>query len=120
MPMPGGDWKEMFNAACSGDEDLVDYYLKSGVDADFVHPEFLSTPLVATILARQEKIALKLLDHGVDATRYSEFDGMTAMQAAQTMQLQPVVERLQQLGITPEPEKRRRRWWPWRWFSSVR
>ena len=55
--MDGGNWKEMFNAACAGDLDLVRYHVSNGVDVNYAHPEFLSTPLVASILARQEEAA---------------------------------------------------------------
>ena len=60
--MSGGDWKEMFNAGCEGDLELVKHHVKAGVDVNYAHPEFLSTPLVAAILAKQEKVALALAE----------------------------------------------------------
>lgn len=80
--MSGGDWKEMFNAGCEGNLALVEHHVKSGVDVNYAHPEFLSTPLVAAILARQEAVALYLLDHGAHPTLPSEFDAATPIQAA--------------------------------------
>ena len=54
--MSGGNWKEMFNAGCEGDLALVEYHVKAGVDVNYAHPEFLSTPLVAAILAGQQEV----------------------------------------------------------------
>jgi uncharacterized protein len=60
--MDGGNWKEMFAAACEGDLELLAYHVKNGVDINYAHPEFLSPPLVACILADQEMVAMYLLD----------------------------------------------------------
>lgn len=97
--MSGGDWKEMFNAGCEGDLALVAYHVKAGVDVNYAHPEFLSTPLVAAILAGQQEIACFLLDHGADPRLPSEFDGVTPMQAARKAGLREVESRLHGLGV---------------------
>ena len=80
--MSGGNWKEMFNAACDGDLELVSYHVGRGVDVNYAHPEFLATPLVACILAGREAVALFLLDSGANPHLRSEFDGLTPVQAA--------------------------------------
>ena len=100
--MSGGDWKEMFNAGCEGDLALVEHHVKSGVDVNYAHPEFLSTPLVAAILARQEAVALYLLDHGANPALASEFDAATPLQAARQVGLVAVEEKLYALGL-PRP-----------------
>ncbi|MCW5611320.1 MAG: ankyrin repeat domain-containing protein [Rubrivivax sp.] len=97
--MSGGDWKEMFNAACEGDLALVQYHVKAGVDVNYAHPEFLSTPLVASIMAGQREVALYLLDHGANPALGSEFDGLTPMQAALKHGQTEVAERLAALGV---------------------
>ncbi|HEY0954614.1 MAG TPA: ankyrin repeat domain-containing protein [Roseateles sp.] len=106
--MSGGNWKEMFNAGCEGDLALVEYHVKAGVDVNYAHPEFLSTPLVAAILAGQQEVALYLLEHGANPGLPSEFDGVTPMQAARQAGLAAVEARLHGLGIPlpPEPEPR--------------
>ncbi len=96
--MDGGNWKEMFNAACEGDLELVTYHVKNGVDVNYAHPEFLSTPLVACTLAGQEAIALYLLGAGADPLLWSEFDALTPIQAAQQAKLPGLEARLRQLG----------------------
>lgn len=114
----GGNWKEMFNAACEGDIELLRYHVDCGVDVDYAHPEFLSTPLVACILARQEAAAAVLIESGANIHLQSEFDeGMTPLQAARRAGLQALERHLLALGATAPPlpaaEPQRRRWW-WR------
>lgn len=112
--MSGGNWKEMFNAACDGDLELVRYHVENGADINFAHPEFLSTPLVACILAQQAHIAHFFLDHGAAPNLLSEFDGATPVQAARQVGLSTVEDRLVALGVPlPDatPPTRVTRWW---------
>lgn len=101
--MSGGNWKEMFNAGCEGDLALVEHHVKSGVDVNYAHPEFLSTPLVAAILAGQEAVALYLLDHGANPALPSEFDAATPLQAARQVGLVAVEEKLYAMGVPRPP-----------------
>lgn len=121
--MSGGDWKEMFNAACEGDLALVEYHVAQGVDIDYAHPEFLATPLVACLLAGQEAVALFLLAQGANPQLRSEFDGLTPQQAARRAALPRVEAKLLELGVPPLPDApavpasaARRGWWA-RWFG---
>ena len=112
--MSGGNWKEMFNAACDGDLQLLAHHVRSGVDVNYAHPEFLATPLVACILAQQEASALYLLSQGANPHMLSESDALTPAQAAQQAGLVKVQQRLRDLGAvaaqapTPLPA---RSWW---------
>lgn len=110
--MSGGNWKEMFNAACEGDLQLLAYHVKAGVDVNYAHPEFLATPLVACILAKQEAAALYLLASGADPHLPSESDGLTPAQAAQQAGLVTLQARLSELGAIPPPTPQPAgRWW---------
>lgn len=116
----GGNWKELFNAAVAGDLDLVRYHVRHGVDIDYAHPEFLSTPLVACILARQEAAAHLLLDSGAQVDLASEFDGMNPLQAARHAGLAELEARLLAMGATapkaPAPTAvQRPPWWRRLW-----
>ena len=104
--MSGGDWKELFFAACDGDLDLVRYHTRNGVDLDYAHPEFFGTPLVACILAKQEEIALFLLESGADPHLLSEFDGVTPLQAVRRAGLPAVERRLISLGAVEPVAKK--------------
>lgn len=99
--MSGGNWKEMFAAAEQGDLALVEYHVARGVDVNYAHPEFLSTPLVATILARQEEVAHFLLGAGADPNLHSEFDDLTPVQAARQVGWPGLEARLVALGAQP-------------------
>lgn len=92
--MSGGDWKELYLAAQAGDLDLVRYHVESGVDVNYSHPEFMSTALVAAILARQTDVANYLLDAGADPDLLSEMDDLTPLEAARSVGVTGLVERL--------------------------
>jgi uncharacterized protein len=92
--MSSGDWKELYDAACSGDLELVRYHVGAGVDVNYVHPEYSATVLVAAILARHASVALFLLDHGADPQQHSALDGCSPIQAAEQVELRAVVDRL--------------------------
>ena len=117
--MSGGNWKEMYAAAESGDLPLVEYYVKLGVDMDYAHPEFLSTPLVATILAKQEEVALYLLDAGANPYLHSEFDAMTPIQAARYVGLSQVEARLVELGAPALPPAEVEKSWRARMLGRI-
>ena len=117
--MSGGDWKELFQAACEGDIELVRYHVRNGVDVNYAHPEFLSTPLVACILERQEAVALLLLDHGANPLLPSEFDALTPVQAARRAGLPALETRLRALGA-PDPGAVLAPWRPERWRNFFR
>lgn len=104
--MSGGNWKEMFNAACEGELDLLKYHVQAGVDVNYAHPEFLSTPLVAAILAGQELAALYLIEHGASIDLGSEFDGVTPVQAARKAGLVRLEDKLCELGAQRPAEVR--------------
>jgi uncharacterized protein len=109
--MSGGNWKEMFNAACEGDLALVEYHVKAGVDINYAHPEFLATPLVASILARQGQVAMFLLENGANPHLLSEFDGLTPIQAARKVGMPEVEAKLSSLGAKiPVPNPRNQGW----------
>lgn len=109
--MDGGNWKEMFAAAEEGDIALVEYHVSRGVDVNYAHPEFLSTPLVATILAGQEEVAHFLLAAGADPTLHSEFDGLTPVQAARRVGWPALEDKLVALGAQPLPPVVERESW---------
>ena len=118
--MSSGNWKELFDAGCEGDLALVEFHVKSGVNLNFIHPEYSCTPLVGAILAGQEAVALYMLANGAQPALYSALDDMTPIQAAQHVGLQSVVARLVELGVVLQPTAQRpehqqslwTRWWP--------
>lgn len=92
--MSHGDYKDFFRGACDGDLELVRHHLRHGVDVDFVHPELMSTALVAAIEAGHTEGALVLLDHGADPALRSPLEGMAPLAAAEVTGLDEVAARL--------------------------
>lgn len=89
--MSHGDYKDFFYAACNGDLELVRHHLRAGIDVDFIHPEIMSTALVAAIDAGRADVALVLLEHGADPALLSPLDGMGPLEAARGAGLSDVV-----------------------------
>lgn len=80
--MAAGDWKEMLLATEQGDLELVRYHLKMGVDPNYQHPEFLTTPLIESIRFGNLEIAQLLLEHKADPNIEEGFSKETAMSVA--------------------------------------
>ncbi len=77
--MSGGDWKTMFKAVQEGDYDLVDFYLKNGIDPNYQHPEFMASALVESIRFNELKITKLLLENGADPKIKEVMGGKTPL-----------------------------------------
>lgn len=64
--MSGGNWKEMLIATENGDIELVKYHLRMGIDPNYQHPEFLTTPLVEALKNGHLDVAKTLLENGAN------------------------------------------------------
>ncbi len=79
----GGDWKAMFKAIQEGDLELVSYYLRTGVDPNYQHPEYMAAPLVESIRFNHFEITKLLLENGADPIIVEDAEGETAMVVAE-------------------------------------
>lgn len=113
----GGNWKEMFGAAESGDLELLRYHLERGVDPNFAHPEYLATALVAAILKGQLAAAELLLEFGARPDLDSEADGLNPAQAAWRGGHQALAQRLDPQGRWAPPAPKPGFWQ--RWFGAA-
>jgi ankyrin repeat protein len=101
--MSGGDWKDMYKGASEGDLSLVQYHVSNGVDPDYQHPEILSTPLVTSIIAGHDHIALFLISSGVASlTLRSDFDDLTPLEAALKYKRSEILKALSDRGVVAE------------------
>ncbi|MEM1122889.1 MAG: ankyrin repeat domain-containing protein [Bacteroidota bacterium] len=82
MTPAGGNWKELYNAAQAGNLALVKYHTENGIDIDYQHPEFLTTPLIASIEQERYEIAHFLLQNGASPTLKEIFGAQTPLLAA--------------------------------------
>ena len=80
--MAAGDWKEMLYACQVGDMDLLQYYLDKGVNPNYQHPEFLTTPLITSIEHGHEALTKLLLEKGADPKLKAGFSEDSPMKVA--------------------------------------
>lgn len=64
--MAAGDWKDLLQAAQDGNLSLVRYHLDNGINPNYQHPEFLTTPLIESIEHYQYEVTAYLLANGAD------------------------------------------------------
>ncbi len=83
--MSGGNWKEMFRAIELGDKELTAYYLQTGIDPNYQHPEFLASPLVESIRYGHLEIAKLLLENGANPEIKEVFGGDTPLSVAKAL-----------------------------------
>lgn len=62
--MSGGDWKAMFKGIQENDYELVKFYLRSGLDPNYQHPEYMALPLSESIRYDHLEITKLLLNNG--------------------------------------------------------
>lgn len=62
--MSHGNWKDLFKAVEDNDYELVAFHIRQGVDINYQHPEFLTSPLIESIRKRHTPIMQLLLDNG--------------------------------------------------------
>jgi ankyrin repeat protein len=80
--MAAGDWKEMLKACEDGNIELVQYHIQVGVDPNYQHPEYLTTPLIVSIEYGHKEIAIYLLENGANPTLKAGFSEDTPLKIA--------------------------------------
>lgn len=113
IAMSAGDWKRFYQAVCEGDLRLVQHYVDAGIDVNYAHPEFFSTPLVAAIRHQQEQVALLIFQHGADPQRISDIDGISPLEMLPAANLPALTQQIRAAGFTHPP---RASWWK-RWLG---
>jgi uncharacterized protein len=108
--MSAGDWKDLYQAAVTGDLSLVKYHIIEGVNPNYQHPEILCTPLVASLIHGHRDISHYLLNNGADPSLRSELDNLTPIQAARKHGRDEFVALLQALGAKEPSRPFWRRW----------
>ena len=79
----GGDWKRLYDAAVEGDLDEVAHGLDLGIDPNYQHHEFGTTPLIGAAQAGRLDVVRLLVERGARADIRSQWDGHTAAEAAE-------------------------------------
>jgi len=80
--MSGGDWKAMFKGIQENDIELVKFYLNTGIDPNYQHPEYMALPLAESIRYNNFNIAKLLLENGADPLIIEMETGNTSLESA--------------------------------------
>mmetsp|Transcript_32432 Transcript_32432/g.66294 ORF Transcript_32432/g.66294 Transcript_32432/m.66294 type:complete len:331 (-) Transcript_32432:261-1253(-) len=96
MTTNGGDWKEMGKAATDGNLFVLRYYLDRGIDPNFQHPEYMTTPLLEAIRAGALPAVTVLLEHtnSADPTIAGNCEGQTPLELAMELKHHDIVDKL--------------------------
>lgn len=91
----GGNWKEMFYASEKGDVELVKYHIKMGVDPNYQHPEFLTSPLLESLRLGQLEVAKFLMENGADPHLKEAFGSDTPLSVAKSSKNKEAIKLVQ-------------------------
>ena len=90
--MSGGDWKAMFKGIQDNDIELVKFYLKSGIDPNYQHPEYMALPLAESIRYGNVEITEVLLQNGATPLTIEMESMDTPLQTATKLKNQRAVD----------------------------
>ncbi len=91
----GGDWKDFFRAIQLNDIELVKYHIRTGINPNYQHPEYMTAPLMECIRFGHLDIAEYLLENGADANALEHNSTTTAMSIAKMLDKQDAVKLLE-------------------------
>lgn len=94
--MSGGDWKAMFRGIQENDVELVKFYLRTGIDPNYQHPEFMALPLAESIRYNHLEITKVLLMNGADPTLIEMETRSTCLALAKKLNNVAAIELLNQ------------------------
>ena len=96
--MSGGDWKAMFRGIQQNDLELVRFYLESGIDPNYQHPEFMALPLSESIRYKHLPITALLLEHNAKHDIIEMESGLTSHQLAKKNNQLDVLELIRNIN----------------------
>ena len=114
-----GDFKQLLYAARDGDLESVQYWVRRGANLNFLHAEFLFTPLHISLRNRHLDVARYLLENGADPFLPEGYSDNTPLSIAQANQDTAAIELLETFGVTVQTG-----FWSrfkqhvWRWFTK--
>lgn len=72
----------MYKAVQNNNLEVVQYYVKLGMDVNFQHAEIMTTVLIEAVRQGNFEIAQYLLNNGADLSIEEDFGGETALSLA--------------------------------------
>lgn len=95
-----GDFKELLYAARDGDLEGVKYWMRRDANPNFLHAEFLVTPLHISLRNQHLEVARYLLENGADPHLAEGYSDITPLRIAQENQDKEAIQLLQSFGVT--------------------
>jgi len=90
--MAHGDWKDMFKAVEQSDLELLDFYIRQGVDLNYQHPEYFTGPLFESIRLGNVEIVKRLLESGASVYEKEIMSGKNALELAEQKGQKKIIE----------------------------
>jgi uncharacterized protein len=75
-------WKALFKACSDNDSDRVQYYLDEGVDPNYQHPEYRTSPFLEAVRCGNVRCVNALLSSGASLTGVEGRSGMNPLELA--------------------------------------
>ena len=100
--MAAGNWKDMISAIQKGEIELVKYHIQSGVNPNYQHPEYQTTPLIESIVHEQYEVAEYLLKNGADPKLKAGFSNDSPLSEARKTKNKKLI----QLVLSHLPEQK--------------
>lgn len=94
--MSAGDWKDMLQAAETGDLELLKYHLSNDVNPNYQHPELLTTPLIVSIENGHIELVRHLLENGADPYLKAGFSADSPLSVAKARRQKEIVKLIKQ------------------------
>jgi ankyrin repeat protein len=96
----GGDWKDMFFGVQNNDFDLVRYYIRLGIDLNYQHPEFLTSPLIESIRCKHWQMMEFLLENGAFPYLKEAESNKSPLEIARLLDFEEAIRLLKKFGVT--------------------
>jgi ankyrin repeat protein len=73
----------MFLGVQTNDLKMVKYYLDEGVDVNYQHPEYMTSPLIEAIVNKYPAMVKLLIENGADVKLKEAYTQVTPLRAAE-------------------------------------
>jgi len=103
--MNHGDWKALFYSVESNDIQLVQYYLKMGIDINYQHPEFMTSPFFESIRCGHIEIVELFLQNDADLNTIEMESGKKPMDIAIKIGQKDIIEMIKKFLSHKNPNQ---------------
>ncbi len=86
----------MFNAVQNNDFELIDFYIRMGIDINYQHPEFMTNPLFESIRNENAEMVTFLLKHGALPDAIEAYSGKSVITIAREFNNAGIIESINQ------------------------